>query len=225
MRLVGDLASARLRDELMDLLAEPHLDRALERMDELGLDRALHPHLTAGPEARAAIARAKRVIEQEPFAGAVRPELALLACMCVAMAPHEAYDWLGRIRMTRSDQDVVAECVSIAPLVAERLAADPAPSPSELYEVLAGRAVEVLVVAIARSGDPDEAQQKLAAYLERIESTRLEITGDDLKAAGVSESPALGQALRQTLALKLDGFVSGRDEELETALRLARGVS
>ena len=34
------------------------------------------------------------------------------------------------------------------------------------------------------------------------------------------ESPAIGTALKQTLALKLDGFVTGRDEELRTALRL-----
>ena len=34
------------------------------------------------------------------------------------------------------------------------------------------------------------------------------------------ESPAIGRALKETLALKLDGFVEGRDEELDTALRL-----
>ena len=60
MRLVGDLASARLRDELLDLLAEPHVAAALERMAELGLDRALHPQLDAGPEPSAVIARGRR---------------------------------------------------------------------------------------------------------------------------------------------------------------------
>jgi len=225
MRLVGDLASARLRDELVDLLNESHVERALERMSELGLDRALHPHLTADAEAREAIQRARGVMAREPFAGAVRSELVLLACMCAEMAPHEAYDWLGRIRMTRRDQDVVAECISLAPRLAERLAADPPPAPSELYELLAGRAVEVLVVTIARSSDPGRVQAQLAAYLARVESAGLEITGDDLKGAGVPESPALGRALRQTLGLKLDGFVSGRDEELDTALRLVRGHS
>jgi hypothetical protein len=192
-------------------------------MDELGLDHALHPHLTADAAARAAIERARGVMSQEPFAGAVRGELALLACLCAAMAPHETYDWLGRIRMTRRDQDIVAECISLAPRVAERLESDPPPAPSELHELLAGRAVELLVVTIARSAQPERAQAQLAAYLERVESTGLEITGDDLREAGVPESPALGRALRQTLALKLDGFVSGRDEELDTALRLVRG--
>ncbi len=51
MRLVGDLSSARLRDELLVILDEPHVAAALARMAEIGLDRALHPHLDAGPRA------------------------------------------------------------------------------------------------------------------------------------------------------------------------------
>jgi tRNA nucleotidyltransferase (CCA-adding enzyme) len=51
---------------------------------------------------------------------------------------------------------------------------------------------------------------------------RLEITGDDLLAAGVPEGPALGRALDEALDRKLDGLVSGRDEELQTALAIAR---
>jgi hypothetical protein len=194
-------------------------------MDELGLDNALHPHLDTGPQTREAIGRARRVMEEKPFAEAARAELVQLACLCAEMVPHEAYDWLGRIRMTRRDQDIVAESIGLAPKLAERLDEDPPPPPSELYELIAGRSVEVLVVTITRSADPERAQRQLAAYLERVGSAGLEITGADLRAAGVAESPALGRALRQTLALKLDGFVSGRDEELDTALRLVRGQS
>ena len=54
MRLVGDLSSARLRDELLVILDEPQVTAALERMAQIGLDRALHPHLDTGPPARAA---------------------------------------------------------------------------------------------------------------------------------------------------------------------------
>ena len=88
-----------------------------------------------------------------------------------------------------------------------------------------GGAVEVLVVAIAqRRADPGRAQAQLAAYLERVRVTRpRDHRRRPASGAGVPESPALGRALRQTLALKLDGFVSGRDEELDTALRLVRG--
>jgi hypothetical protein len=50
----------------------------------------------------------------------------------------------------------------------------------------------------------------------------LEISGADLLAAGVPEGPAVGHALEETLRRKLDGLVSGREDELETALQLAR---
>jgi hypothetical protein len=38
----------------------------------------------------------------------------------------------------------------------------------------------------------------------------------------VPESPALGHALQETLRRKLDGEVSGRDDELALAIELAR---
>jgi hypothetical protein len=38
----------------------------------------------------------------------------------------------------------------------------------------------------------------------------------------VPEGPAIGRALEETLSRKLDGVVRSREEELETALMLAR---
>jgi tRNA nucleotidyltransferase (CCA-adding enzyme) len=220
MRLVGDLASARLRDELLDLLVERSAVRAVERMAEIGLDRALHPHLDAGPEAVALIERATDVASRSPFAGETRIALVRLACLCTRMGAHEVYGWLDKLKLRRRDQDVVAAAAAMAPTLAERLEQDAAPVPSELRELLDGQPLEVLVLAIVRSRDPDLTERRIRAYLERIRDVRLEITGDDLKRAGVKESPAIGRVLKETLALKLDGFVGGRDEELQAALRL-----
>jgi tRNA nucleotidyltransferase (CCA-adding enzyme) len=79
--------------------------------------------------------------------------------------------------------------------------------------------VETLAVALAW-GAPGE---PVLRYLSDLRGARLEVTGDDLLAAGVPESPAVGDALRETLRRKLDGQVSGRDDELALALELARG--
>ena len=49
----------------------------------------------------------------------------------------------------------------------------------------------------------------------------LEISGDDLIAAGVAEGPAVGRGLAAALRAKLDGEVRGRDEELRAALDAA----
>ena len=218
MRLVGDLSSARLRDELLVILEEPHVVAALQRMAEIGLDHALHPHLDTGPTAVRLVESAGRVMASPPFSEA-RATLVRLASMCTAMPPHELYGWLERLKLRRRDQDVIAAAVTLAPAIAERLSGPAPPPPSELQELLAGQPLEVLVLAAA-SAEADEVEGRLRAYLDRIRGVRLEISGDDLRAAGVPESPAIGDALKQTLALKLDGFVSGPDEELQTALRL-----
>jgi tRNA nucleotidyltransferase (CCA-adding enzyme) len=189
-------------------------------MAQIGLDRALHPHLRADADARQSVARAEAAMAREPFRSKTRAPLVRLACLCADMPPHEIYDWLERLRLRRREQDVVAAAVRLGPLIAERLSAERPPPPSELHELLEGQPLELLVGAIALAPDPAGTGQRVAAYLVRVRGAALEITGDDLKRAGVPESPQIGAALRTTLALKLDGFVSGRDEELRTALRL-----
>jgi len=218
MRLVGDLSSARLRDELLVILDEPQVAAALARIAEIGLDRALHPQLDAGPRAVQLVESASRVMAMPPFSEARAP-LVRLAALCAAMPPHELYGWLERLKLRRRDQDVVAAAVTLAPAIAGRLEGPNPPPPSELHELLAGQALEVLVFAAA-SSESAEVEERLRAYFVRVRDVGLEISGDDLRAAGVPESPAIGDALKQTLALKLDGFVSGREEELDTALRL-----
>jgi tRNA nucleotidyltransferase (CCA-adding enzyme) len=51
----------------------------------------------------------------------------------------------------------------------------------------------------------------------------LEITGDDLLAEGIPEGPAVGQGLEAALSGKLDGELSGREEELRITLAAAKG--
>jgi tRNA nucleotidyltransferase (CCA-adding enzyme) len=222
MRLVGDLASARLRDELIDLLGEPRTLAALARMSEIGLDKALHPGLDAGPETRALVARASEIGSRAPFSGRVRMTLVRLALLCRRLGAAEIYDWLSKLKLRRRDQDVVAATATLGPSLADRLGGDPAPAPSALREALDGVPLEALLVAVLTASDPEPVENQVRAYVELIRDARLEINGDDLKQAGVPESPAIGRALQETLALKLDGFVEGRDEELRTALRLLR---
>jgi tRNA nucleotidyltransferase (CCA-adding enzyme) len=66
-----------------------------------------------------------------------------------------------------------------------------------------------------------------AEWLDRYAAdwrhVRLEITGDDLLEEGVPEGPAIGHGLDAALSGKLDGELSGREEELRIALAAARG--
>ncbi len=91
-------------------------------------------------------------------------------------------------------------------------------TPSELRDLLGDEPPEALALALAL-GAPAE---PILRWVTDLSGVRLEIGGDDLLAAGVPEGPAVGRALEETLRRKLDGLVRGRDEELRTALELAR---
>ena len=84
-------------------------------------------------------------------------------------------------------------------------------------------------VALAAEHDPSEltiARAMGAEWLDRYvgewRGVELEIGGDDLIAAGVEEGRALGRGLAEARRRKLDGEISGRDEELAVALDAAR---
>jgi tRNA nucleotidyltransferase (CCA-adding enzyme) len=84
-------------------------------------------------------------------------------------------------------------------------------------------------VALARGHDPVElalarglGAEWLDEYVGSWRSVALEIDGEDLIAAGVPPGPALGRGLEAALRRKLDGEVSGREEELAAALAAAR---
>ena len=215
--LLADLSSTRVRDELLDLLAEKRATAALQRMAELGVDRALHPQLDA---AAAAVHAEAADREMRGALAEARVPLVRLACLCAEMTERDVREWLDAIKVARRDRDVVTAAVTEAPAIAAQVSGDEQPPLSELHALLEDRPLEVLVMAIVLAWEPPVVAERVHAYLERARGVRLEITGDDLRQAGAPESPQIGAALKQTLALKLDGFVSGRDQELATALQM-----
>jgi tRNA nucleotidyltransferase (CCA-adding enzyme) len=104
----------------------------------------------------------------------------------------------------------------------------PLPQVRELAAATPERPSEI--VRLAEPWDPAQllvARALGAEWLDRYAGefrlVRLEITGEDLIAAGIPEGPAIGQGLDAALSGKLDGEISGRDEELRIAVAAARG--
>jgi tRNA nucleotidyltransferase (CCA-adding enzyme) len=227
-RALDTVSGPRIRDELIDLLAEHEAPRGVSLLAELGLDAALHPALRADSE----LVAAAKLGASETGA---RPELAALAAFCVdgsrptgsppatgaaasVASRHEGIAaWVDGLGLLAEERDAVLRAARLAPALAARL--DGGLRPSELHALLAPEPPEALALALAL-GAPAE---PVLEFVARLRPMRLEITGADLLAAGVPESPALGRALEETLARKLDGELDGRDDELRAAIELARG--
>ena len=209
---LGTVSGPRVRDELMDLLAEPQAAAGVARMAELQIDRALHPALAADAALVASASLGAVTI------GADRG-LAALAALC-SEAPERLEGWLGELHLTASEREAVARAARNGERLARELHTREH-SPSELAALLAPEPPEALALALALGAPPEP----ILRWAEDLGHVRLEISGDDLIAAGIPEGPRVGRALRETLARKLEGLVDGREQELATALELAREES
>ena len=203
------VSGARIRDELLDLLGESTVAASVGRMADLGLDRALSPLLgDARPEDVAAAAEAA-----EARGGQRR--FAALAAM-IAPDPEDLAGWIDDLNLRAEDRDAVLHAARKGPQLVRSL--EPALPDSAVHGFLHCELPETLGVAVALGAR----QEPIDRYLERLSEVRLEITGDDLRGAGIPEGPAIGRALRETLKRKLDGEVDGREAELELALSIAK---
>jgi tRNA nucleotidyltransferase (CCA-adding enzyme) len=215
MNLVGELSSARLRDELQQLLGEAHVGAAVLRMGELGVARAVHPHLAADEEAVRLIAAVDAArASLAPNVPAWRLRLAVLARH---LSPAELYDWFERLKVRRRDAERIADAVTVAPRLVALVAE--AEEPAEVRRLVEPHDPDGALLAHALA--PAPVRERLERYFRELRGVRLEITGGDLAGLGIRESPRVGEILQELLRRKLNGELDGRDSELDAARELA----
>ena len=211
MGLVGDLSSARLRDELEALLEEGEIEHSILRLAELGADRAIHPHLTADAEAVALIRRLRELRDRYELE---IPSWRLgLAALARKLPPDEVYDWLQRLKVRRRDAEQVAAAVTVGPRMVERL--QKGAEPAEVVALADPYAPDAPLFALALAD-----LEPLHEYFERLRDVRLEVSGADLAELGLEESPRVGEILGELRRRKLNGELDGRDSELAAAREL-----
>jgi tRNA nucleotidyltransferase (CCA-adding enzyme) len=215
MGLVGELSGARVRDELVALLDEGDVSRALGRLRELALDRALHPGFDCTPPTVELIGRADRLrARHDPQLPAWR--LRLAACLH-AIPADDVVAWLERLRVRRRDARAIAAAAALPARLVAPL--ERAPTPADAAELLASHPPEVALLTAALGS---AAAQE---YLERTADVRLELDGETLRhELGLPESPQIGEILGQLLRRKRNGELPGLAEELEAARTLAAAV-
>lgn len=213
MGLVGDVSSARLRDELQTLLEEdPGAVGGVLRLGELAADHAIHPRLRADKEAAEVFERALK-LRDELRAGVPAWRIGL-AVLGRDMTSEEAYSWLDRLKVRRRDVDRIAGAITVAPRIAERIRTEEL-DPAEIVALADPFAPDAPLLALALEDVP-----ALRAYFTRLRDVRIEIGGSELATLGLSESPRVGEVLAELRRRKLNGELDGRDSELEAARKL-----
>ena len=196
---VDTVTGSRIGAELRLLLDEPAAGAALGLADQLGVLGALRPPLRFRPELAA---RARALL------GVPTVLLATVALDADSDALRAALDdW----RFPAGERDRVVTAVRDAPALAERLQS--APRASEIAAAVQRTSPEAVALAGALGAD-----EPARRWLHDLRHVRLDLTGDDLIAAGVPPGPDIGRGLRAALAAKLDGQATTREGELRAAL-------
>ena len=206
---VGDLSGPRVRDELQ-LVFEENDGRALERMGELGLARAIHAGLAADEEAAQLFDRL-RTLETRYR---VEPPLWRLGLAVLArnLSREGLREWLDQLKLRRTDTQHVSRGVADFHRIADLPAQAP---PAEVFAVADPSAPDGPLLALALA---DTAP--LHEYFRRLRDVRLDIGGHDLAELGLQESPRVGEILAELKRRKLNGELDGRESELAAAREL-----
>ena len=216
MNLVGELSSARLRDELQALLSEERVAESIGRMRELGVDRAVHSHLAADEEAVALIGELDAL--RDRYAPDVPAWRLRLAALARRLPPDELYDWFARLKLRRRDAERIADAVTVAPRLHTLLAE--VDEPAEVRRLVEPHDPDGALLSLATA--PEPARERLTRYFEELRGVALQISGDDLARLGVRESPRVGEILGELLRRKLNGELDGCAAELQAAKELVR---
>ena len=216
MGLVGELSSARLRDELVLLLGEQDVRESVARLEELGLAQAVQPHLSTDREAVELLGRVDAL--RALYAPEAPPWRVRLAVLARRLPAEELYEWFGRLRLRRRDADAIADAVAVSPRLVALL--DAVSEPAEARRLIEPHDPDGALHALAIATPGSAAEAWLRRYVGELREVSLEISGGDLAAFGLEESPRVGEILAEVLRRKLNGELDGRAAELEAAREL-----
>ncbi len=220
LELLDRVTPARIRHELERILQEALPEKALQRLDELGVLARVHPDLTmntwiAEQFARLRAARnaadADPLLVQEPI-GYLYWGLLMLPLSAEAHAAlterlslkGETQRLVNGLRLLQENCDLLRE---------------PHLRPSRAVAMLDKAPLVAVALFRVTALDPLSADV-LRRYVTQWRTVHAELRGEDLQAMGLPRGPLYSKILTQLRAARLDGQIATRDEEIALIQKL-----
>jgi tRNA nucleotidyltransferase (CCA-adding enzyme) len=237
MGLLHRLSSVRLGEEIRLLLSERDAHKAVARLAALNLLRCIHAEVTWSPKLDHLLQNVDDILAWYQIASLHWPPCPMHADGTVERRGDEVEPWLVRLIAlleALSDPAVPEACQRLnfprrhadtvhaaraARHAIPRLAMRPPLPPAEIYRILAGQRVEVLLFLLAKT-TAAAAKQQIVAYLETYRYVKPQLSGHDLHAMGLTPGPLFRKLLDRLLEARLNGEVTSATEERAFVQRL-----
>jgi tRNA nucleotidyltransferase (CCA-adding enzyme) len=200
------ISGARVRHDLLRLLAEDEPEKGLLRCQELGVLAAIHSALRFDDELAAAFRRTRRAGRAAP-----QPEL-YLALLGTRLSPADAEAVALRLALSKRQRQALEGAAALAELLPWFSRADV--RPSQVVERLEPYPLPV-VEACGLVAEQARAKRMLRRYLAEWCYVKTSLDGRALGRLGLARGSAMKDVLRLLKAARLDGKVKTRDEEVE----------
>jgi tRNA nucleotidyltransferase (CCA-adding enzyme) len=219
--MLSEVSGARLRAELLGILAEESAADALERLDVLGALGALLPEGATSASAPPALRAAEvSLTEIGPlFSRAPERRVTLVAALSAGKNRTDTERWLRHLRLGKVYAGVALALAERGPRALAQLQDRRGMRDSRLHRLLAPLPAEAIVNLSAR-GD-GLARQRIEHYVGVVCGVRSAVSGADLIGMGAEPSEAFSAILARALDDRLDGRAVGRRAELANLKRLA----
>ncbi len=208
---LDSISGARLRHDLLRLLAEDEPEKGLLRYQELGVLAAIHKALRFDDELAVAFRRARRPRQAPP-----QPEL-YLGLLGTRLSPADAQAVAIRFALSKRQRQALEGAAALTQLVPWLSRVDLRPSQVvERLEPYPPSALEAWAVLASQSATGE----KFGRYLGEWRYVKPSLDGRALERLGVVRGPGMRGVLRLLKAARLDGQAGSRQEEAE----LVQGV-
>ncbi len=212
MNLFNRLSGTRLYEELLLAFNETEPVKTLRRLSEFGLLKVIHPNLAFSSELESTLQSMFETrawfnllfLEESPDRGAL-----YLMALLSGLKEAEIKDAIERLSAAPKVSELLIKGISQSKDVLRRL---PLNNPVDLYHLLSGISLEVLLFSMAVSRDKQK-QKSISQYLIELRKIKPVLKGDDLKKMGVQPGPVYSILLEELLDEKLRGLVKSREDE------------
>jgi len=214
-RVSGD----RIRHELELIFSEQEPERALSRLEDLGVLAHIHPGLQCDKWLRLRYQILRE--DMKPELWDLKPKdlsFLHLALLAYRLSGDELEELIDRLKVNRNDAEDLRLLVSMKDTLSQLRKAR---QPSAISDLLRPYPARVLATAWLAT-DHKRLQKRLLRYQTKWKAVEPELGGKDLKALGLKPGPLFGRLLEALREARLDGKVTTREEEEELLQRLLR---
>jgi len=205
--MIDTISGNRLKNELNLIFKEDSCVKALERADELGILKQLHPSLTGNGWLSAKLGK-----DHDP--------VTLFALLTYNLNEEDCRDTIKRFNISGKNGQIIKEVHKVKTELDELSAPNlPFSIIYRMLEKFSNEAINVVVLA----EEPSIARQRLELYIEKLQQIHPILDGNDLKRMGITTGRKIGQILKQLTNAKLDHKVRTRSEEEKLVKSLIRG--